>query len=244
MPSAPASGMIPGSPAPAAPPADHWATERSGIRLARLAALLSLLGLVVALAAPLAFLVVLGLHIPIIGTSFGSAAFTIVILEERMAIILVGVLLMLGALTLYLLAFAKIRRNADGFGAPMVLTLLGLLGAFLLVLGAGLILGQVYSAVNCAAGAAVGSCISLSTVAAGVYAILGGLFLAFLGWIGLILGLYRMGKRYDSGLTKVGAILYIIPFLNLVATILVFIGIHGTVEKYARSAPPGAPASG
>jgi len=51
--------------------------------------------------------------------------------------------------------------------------------------------------------------------------------LALIGIIGgQILGLWRVGTRYDQTLIKLGAIFTIIPLLNIVAPILVLIGAY------------------
>lgn len=55
---------------------------------------------------------------------------------------------------------------------------------------------------------------------------LGGL-LALIGLIGgLMLGLWRVGSRYNETLFKLGAIFVIIPFLDIVAPILVAVAAH------------------
>ena len=43
---------------------------------------------------------------------------------------------------------------------------------------------------------------------------------------GQILGLWRVGSRYNETVIKVGAIFTIIPLLNIVAPILVLIGAY------------------
>jgi hypothetical protein len=53
---------------------------------------------------------------------------------------------------------------------------------------------------------------------------LGGV-LVLIGAIGgLILGLWRVGEKYDQTIIKVGAIFFIVPLLNLVAPVLVLVG--------------------
>jgi hypothetical protein len=59
-----------------------------------------------------------------------------------------------------------------------------------------------------------------------------GVALAFIGGIitligfigGLILGIWRLGSRYDETLFKVAAILFIIPLLDIISPILILIG--------------------
>ena len=61
--------------------------------------------------------------------------------------------------------------------------------------------------------------------------------LALVGTIGgQILGLWRVGSRYDSTIIKIGAIFVIIPLLNFVAPILILVGAaqaRGSLSKPA-----------
>ena len=74
-----------------------------------------------------------------------------------------------------------------------------------------------------------------------------GAALAFIGGIitligfigGLILGIWRLGSRYDESLFKVAAILFIIPLLDVVSPILILIGARQVRNRLvARQAPP------
>ena len=59
-----------------------------------------------------------------------------------------------------------------------------------------------------------------------------GLVLVVIGFIvGIILGLYRVGKKYDSSLISIGAIFLIIPVLDIVGLILVIVGLLKLPEK-------------
>lgn len=226
---APTGPVMYQSPTPPDPAAEQqtWAMEVRGVRTAEIAAICSLLGLALILIAPLLVLLVLGLHIPFVGVSFGTAAFTIQALEEIVALIVAGAALLLISVIIYVVSFNTFRKVTTGFGAPLALGIIGVLGIFLIFLGGTLILVSILQAVGCAANGDATSCVSLSTIAAGVYSLLGGLFLAFLGWIGMLIGIYRIGSRYHSTVTRIGAILYIIPIVSIVAPILVFVGIHG-----------------
>lgn len=63
--------------------------------------------------------------------------------------------------------------------------------------------------------------------------VVGGL-LALIGVIGgQILGLWRVGARYNETLVKVAAIFSIIPLLNVVAPILVLVGVHEARSRLA-----------
>ena len=54
---------------------------------------------------------------------------------------------------------------------------------------------------------------------------------------GAILGMWRMGERYGESPMQVGAILYIIPFLQIVGAILLVIGVNSARGKVAGAAP-------
>jgi hypothetical protein len=64
--------------------------------------------------------------------------------------------------------------------------------------------------------------------------LLGGL-LTLIGYIGgLILGLWRVGSRYNQTTLKVGAIFQIIPLLNVVAPILILLGANEAKNMLGR----------
>jgi len=67
---------------------------------------------------------------------------------------------------------------------------------------------------------------------------LGGL-LALVGFIGgLVLGLWRVGSRYGETIVKVGAILLIVPLLNIVAPILIIVGAYQARDRLNGGAAP------
>ncbi|HZW57081.1 MAG TPA: DUF973 family protein [Nitrososphaerales archaeon] len=76
-------------------------------------------------------------------------------------------------------------------------------------------------------------------IGGGVLFVVAGIAL-LIGVIGMIIGLWRTGERYDNTLIKVGGILYIIPVVDIVAPILVYLGISD-VQK--RMPVPGASAT-
>jgi hypothetical protein len=69
--------------------------------------------------------------------------------------------------------------------------------------------------------------------------LLGGSVLVFIGGIlclagligGPILGLWRVGSRYDDTLIKVAAILLIIPLLDIITPILLLVGAHNVKNR-------------
>jgi len=81
--------------------------------------------------------------------------------------------------------------------------------------------------------AAFFSAISTLIFAASI-AVIGGI-MGLVGTIGgQILGLWRVGSRYDSTIIKIGAIFVIIPLLNFVAPILILVGAYQARERLSK----------
>lgn len=201
---------------------------------------LSIVGIVVALTA-----------LPLGGvttTPSGSQAVMTQILAGVLAVG-AGVFLALLSFVLYVAGFASLRKADGRFRTPMVLGLVGPVG--LLLIGTFMIFyaASIESALGCSASDV--TCQNNATTLARGIVVLGyvGGLLGLVGLIGAILGLYRFGTRYSSPLTKVGGILYIVPFVAVVAPLLVFVGAYQVHKKLRQStvgssmAPQTAPMS-
>jgi hypothetical protein len=203
--------------------------ELSGVSRVKWGALLGILGLVLAIGGVLIVLLDVGL-----GVTDTSAAGYVSLLRTilfAVFLILVGAILAFLSFVLYTAGFAALRRSDQRFRTPMVLCVIGLIGILFI---SGFVVSYVVgisSAIACPSSNT--TCQNnATTIAHGVVAIgyIGGI-LGFIGLIGLIIGLYRFGSRYKSSIAKVGAILYIIPFLSIVAPILVLIGAIQVQKK-------------
>jgi hypothetical protein len=213
--------------------------EIKGVGWARAAAVTSLLGLLIAWLGPFAIIFVTGVELHYRGFHIGSGMATVASIEDLIIIIAVGAAFSIVALILYLVSFNALRKTGPGFGGPVALMVIGLLGLFLILVGLVLVLEDFLNAVACAHSGATSSCLDISQLAGAVLAIFAGLFFALLGWIGLVIGIYRIGNRFDSTLTKVGGILTIIPIVGLIAPILVLVGTHQILRRLRASpAPP------
>jgi Protein of unknown function (DUF973) len=47
--------------------------------------------------------------------------------------------------------------------------------------------------------------------------------LVFIGWVGAVLGLWRLGARYHRDAIKIAAFIYIIPYVNIAAGIMLVV---------------------
>lgn len=217
--------------------------EIDGASRIKWGALLGILGLVLAIVG--VFLIIFEVGFAVGGGISSSANYTSILNTILLGIVAIlgGVALALLSFVLYTLGFASLRKADGRFSVPMILCVIGLVGLLLLVSFAGLYTLSIHTALGC--GVNDTTCQNNATTLPGGSAALlyGGGFLAFLGLIGAILGLWRFGSRYQSTVAKVGAILYIIPVLAILAPILVFIGAY-QVQKRLSQAPPAMMAPG
>ncbi|MFG1414668.1 MAG: DUF973 family protein [Thermoplasmataceae archaeon] len=139
---------------------------------------------------------------------------------------LIGIIIGFVSILLYRAGFRDLREVDGQFGTPYTFTTVLLVGFAVLILALLLVLGGVVA-------------LSLSLVLFGAVLVIIAAILLLLGDIvGIILGLWRVGVRYNNTLIKVGAIFYIIPYLDVLAPVLVFIGANSVEKKLETSHPP------
>lgn len=211
--------------------------ELLGVTRVKIGAILGVIALGLALGSPVALLFVFGVGLTFLTnvTSIGSigyAALTALVLA-----LFLGVALAVASFIAYLAGFAKLRRIDTRFSVPLGVAAVGAAGLLALALVFGLLAALVVQVYSCGGpGVATSQCVTLSTVSPPEAVFLAGLILSLVGWIGLIVGLYRLGKRYGSTITRVGALLYVVPVANVIAPVLVAVGAHG-IQKYLRATP-------
>ncbi len=215
--------------------------EVTGAARIKWGALVNLLGLALAIGGVLLILFDVGLGVANISASGYVSLLQTILLG--VLLVVAGVVLGLLAFVVYVAGFGSLRRADPRFRTPMVLGVIGLLGLVLILGFTGIYAASISAAIACPSSNS--TCQNNATsLGHGEVAIgyLGG-FLGFIGLIGTIVGLYRFGGRYSSTVTKVGAILYIIPFVCLLAPLLVLIGATGIQRKLVQPAPPPLAAS-
>jgi Protein of unknown function (DUF973) len=210
--------------------------EATGVHRAQLAALCSTLGIAMLLIAPLLVVLVFGLALPIFHTTFGTAALTLGLLELILGLIVGGAALQLVAFGLYTSAFGRLRWVDARFGAPRALSVVGLVGFGMLFAGLGGLLALLLAEVSCAVGGSATSCVTSGEVWAVIGLTVLGSILCFVGWIGILIGLFQLGRRYESGLLKAAGILIIVPVANVVAPVLALVGLHAVPKRWDLAA--------
>jgi len=137
------------------------------------------------------------------------------------------------AIIILTMSFRQFRIvDRERFSLPSVLMLLMLVGAVVATVGIvpffnsiPNVIAQAPSNPSAAPSETFYSAIA-SLLVYVVFMMIGGL-LGLIGLIGgQILGLWRVGSRYNETIVKVGAIFAIVPFLDVVAPILVIVGAY------------------
>jgi len=142
-------------------------------------------------------------------------------------------------------AFRKLAVFDRRFSTPSKLTLLLAIALVIVIAALYPLLTQLNGTLTCINSTmnnhtAAAGCISGSLAALVLLVALAGL-LALIGYIGLLMGIWRLGTRYDNGLFKAGAILTIIPVFNIVGAILVLVAAHSARERLDRAPSPVVP---
>ncbi|MGA8542604.1 MAG: DUF973 family protein [Thermoplasmata archaeon] len=152
----------------------------------------------------------------------------------------VGVVLAILELILYRTAFHALAPRDSRFSTPSKLTLLAVVALVLIAFVGLALLVVLYQAIACAgAGNAITSaCLSFTAAGGLILLLLLGGLLAVIGYIGLLIGIWRLGTRYGDSMFKVATILLIIPVLSIVGLILILVA-----ARSARSTITGGTTS-
>jgi hypothetical protein len=232
FPSAPVSRGAPLSGEPLGLP------DRTALSRVEFAAILSLVGVIFGLA--VSAVTNLG---GLVSATTGSSG---VVVRLPPVALLVGVVVTsvaveLAGLFFYRTAFRTLAPVDRRFSTPSGLALVAIVGLVLAVLGVGLFLAALYEAVHCvgAGNPITQACLFTGTFYGGTALLAIGAIVAVVGYIGVLVGIWRLGSRYERSLFKVGAILLLIPYLNLVGAILIWAGARGARREVEPFTFPG-----
>ena len=128
--------------------------------------------------------------------------------------------------------------DKDNFHTPILLLLLEMVGLILVGLAIFPFVGALRDLASQLSSNPQGGLDASALL--GTFALLvPGALISVVGFFGgEMLGVWRVGSRYDSGLTKAGAILIIFPYLQVLAPVLIFIGARGAMDKVASQVEP------
>jgi Protein of unknown function (DUF973) len=171
-------------------------------------------------------------------TSSSTTTLTLSLATLEILSAILGIALILGLLELwfYRSAFHDLSPIDRRFSTPATLTLLALVSLVLIAATGAAVVVLLYQAIHCAGGGKITStCLSFGTVGGLLLLIALFAIFAFVGWIGFLLGVWRLGTRYREGLFKAGAILLIFPVLNVIGVILILVGARNVRARLESS---------
>jgi hypothetical protein len=143
-------------------------------------------------------------------------------------------------------AFRTLSPVDARFATPAKLTLLELLALVLLAPVGAAILVLLYDAIHCAGigNPITSACLSFGAIAGLTLLLVVFAILAVVGFIGFLLGVWRLGTRYRESMFKVAAILLIIPLLNIIGVILVLVAARSARARIEGAGGPAMPSFG
>ncbi len=239
-PTAPAYGTPPGAFVGPAPSPATRSTDVGALQRIELAAILA----VVASAIGLVFDVV-GRPSSLVGVSRTASGTTISLPSPWLWIALVGAAAAVEFAVILLIraSFSDQARVDRRFETPATLAIVALIALIVLLGGFGLLLDALYRAVACsgAGNPLLARCFPAGTFLLGLGLILIGLICYVVGFIGIMIGIWRFGTRYSDGLFKAGAILLIFPVLNIVGAILILVAARAARRRIGEVGPPTVP---
>ncbi len=219
-------------------PAPSSATELRALSSVSLAAILGLVGSVIGLVELFATSIVSYASVTTVGS---GTTLSLNLNGLYLTFGLAGVGLLFSGLELWLYrqAFRTLAPHDARFSSPATLVLVALVALTILFLLALAILSVVYQAGVCAgAGNPIpSSCINLGGLLGLVVLILAVGIFVLVGYIGLLIGIWRLGTRYQEGLFKTGAVQLIFPLLNVIGNVLILAAANSARRTVGRIVP-------
>lgn len=163
-------------------------------------------------------------------TSRGTASASGSILTGVAAsIVVAGVIEFIGIVQLRSAFTSLARVDPRNFSMPAKLSTLMLIGLPVVYLGVAVLFGllsPLFSGQSSTASVTGITSADLGYLIASLLLLFVGGIAALVGFIGgLMLGLWRVGSRYDADTIKAAAIIFIIPLITIIAPILILVGV-------------------
>ena len=215
------------------------AAEGRGLRAVRIAMLLAVAGALTALLEQ-----IVGRVVPFISvTRTGSGLdYSLAHLGTLAALLAAAAALTIAEIVALRIGFASLARVLSGESTPAALAIVALVGLIMVWGGIGLFLDALNSALRCAAGAQPipNSCLLTGTLYGSIALLAIGGILGLIGYIGVLIGLYRIGDAYRDSTIKVGTILLIIPYVSLAGAILIGYRVGKLLDRQGGPVAPGS----
>lgn len=207
------------------------------------AALVAIVGSILGVAVPLTLSYggYIRLGLPAAGSPFmfaSNALYTV------LGIALVGFALTIVSFWLYRGGFVHLRGVDPKFASSPTWPLLLIVGLVLVALALVYFVVAIVQIIACAGTSPTIplSCVSLGALL-GALALVGiGAIVGLIGFIGTLVAIWRLGDRYENSLFKIGAVLLIFPYLNVVGEILILVAAsNARTQVQQRPEYPMAP---
>jgi len=143
----------------------------------------------------------------------------------------VGLVVIVAEYLLLWSSFRTLSPDAPEFSTPSTLALFAVVGLTVLILGALVLLYALAQASPCVTGPGMNPCFLTAGFWAGFGAIFVGGILGLIGLIGVLVGIWRLGSRYDNAMFKVAAVLLIIPYVSVAGDILLLVGAGREIRR-------------
>lgn len=238
------SGLVTPTPGPGTQAADVRALTDT-----KAAAIYSMVGFLLSVVGGFLFSTYggLGLGVSCSGTTCSTTSVAAGLLAGLFVLVLIGIVFGILSVLKFRSAFKALVPVDYRFRSPASLAILVIIGSILILVGFGLFLGSAANIIgSCTSSYNYTTCNNAVTNSLGL--LLGGLaalaiggILAFIGEILILIGIWRLGTRYNEGLLKIGAIFVIIPFLDIIAPFLIYFGANSALQARAGA---GAMAGG
>jgi len=160
------------------------------------------------------------------------------------ALLTVGGALAVAEVMLFRRAFGRLRLRDGRFSDPASLSVLAAIGILTALVGVAVLLNGIYRAVACAGPAhpLTPACLSGTGFTWGIAVLSFGVVLGLVGYVGILISIWRCGRRYGDSRFKFGVILLIFPLLNVIGAVLILVGARKALERVGTgsNAPPTA----
>ncbi len=196
-------------------PASEPVDEQKGLRRLRAGAAVGLVGGMIGLVLPVS------LNLIALYRLFGLVAISSTLVQFTAVFVLVGAIVFAVSLMIYRFGFTALRKLDRWFFVASALAIVGSVGLVLLAVSTLSALYSTPSIVQCiqAAPSSALSCLRAAQPLTAYSAALG-LWLAWLGGLGIVVGLSLAGRRYLDGWLLGGGVVYALLLLVLIAPLV------------------------
>ncbi|MCI4346153.1 MAG: DUF973 family protein [Thermoplasmata archaeon] len=240
-------------PIPPRPPSSMWTTPPLATRssdpaaLSRLktAGLLGMIGAVLGWGSFIVNTLTSSTSTAVTNNASGAPRLSISSTTVELLLVVAGIsaLLVVVQLAYFLGAFRDLREFDEDFETPSKLIWLALIGLPLLFLSLALLLNSALAVANCVNALPPGASAStscsgqLGAAAGDALLLLFAAVLSFVGWVALLLGVWRLEAHFREPNFRPVAVLMIFPLLNLIGFFLVWNSSRRLASARTRGAP-------